>query len=97
MNILIWLRECFRRLSIVGAALLLYAVPSFARHSKPATAELNSIPKRVAAVQKAMKTKSSDAVEGKLLAQWGNWGNWNNWGNWSNWNNWANWGNWRNI
>jgi len=67
------------------------------------TTETNrpSVPKRIAAVQKALQhlpPTQHPAIT--LRAQWGNWGNWNNWNNWANWanwNNWNNWGNWRNY
>jgi hypothetical protein len=94
VKISILLRKCFRKLGIVGASLLLYVTPSFGRSTKPVAPGLNSIPKRIAAVQNAIKTTNPDILNGKLLAQWGNWANW---ANWNNWNNWANWANWRNY
>jgi hypothetical protein len=71
---------------------------------RAAEAKPSSIPKRIAAVQKATQQLPADVRETVILrAQWGNWGNWRNWNNWSNWanwnnwNNWGNWGNWGNI
>lgn len=64
-------------------------------------AKVDSIPKRIAAVQKAVAGMPAEVREPFIVhAQWGNWANWNNWNNWANWanwNNWNNWGNWGNY
>jgi hypothetical protein len=61
----------------------------------------HSVPKRIAAVQKAFQRMPASTQEHILFraqwGNWGNWGNWNNWANWTNWNNWSNWGNWHNV
>jgi len=93
VRIKFWLRSCLHKLGVVGASLLLYVTPSFGRSTQPVAPGLNSIPKRIAAVQNAIKTTDTEILKGKLCAQWGNWANWANWNNWNNWNNWANWRN----
>jgi hypothetical protein len=68
---------------------------------RPTDSKARSIPRRIAAVQKAVERLPAEVREPFILrAQWGNWGNWNNWNNWANWanfNNWNNWGNWMNY
>jgi hypothetical protein len=87
-------RRLLKRLSL----LFVFTGLLFGRTTEP---RHRAIPKRIAAVQKAVRELPPAIRESFILnAQWGNWGNWNNWNNWANWanwNNWNNWGNWRNY
>ena len=75
------------------AALLGFSAHLDADSSAAPDARLDSVPERVARIQRALEAgaKTDRLLDDIRIAQWNNWPNWPNWNNWNNnWNNWYN-------